>query len=112
MGVPHCPVCGIEVARRTVQEIVDDILWQLEGHAVAVWSPVVRSKKGTHADLFRYLVEQGWLVGKVNGHETDFESPPSLDKNFRHDIEVRIDRIKCNKRIDNALQKPSNHHLD
>ena len=98
VGVPHCPVCGIEVARRTVQEIVDDILWQLEGHAVAVWSPVVRSKKGTHADLFRYLVEQGWLVGKVNGHETDFESPPSLDKNFRHDIEVRIDRIKCNKK--------------
>jgi len=46
VGRPHCPECGQEVARRTVQEIVDDILWRLEGHAVAVWSPVVRPEKG------------------------------------------------------------------
>ncbi len=97
IGKPHCPTCGKEVARRTVQEIVDDIFWRLEAHAVAVWSPVVRARKGTHVDLFRQLVEQGYLHGRVNGHEASFEDPPTLDKNFRHDIDVRIDRLRCTR---------------
>ena len=95
IGKPHCPTCGREVARRTVQEIVDDIIWNMEGHAIILWSPAVRSRKGTHQDLFRQLVEQGYLHGKVNGHEVEFENPPELDKNFRHDIDVRIDRLPC-----------------
>ena len=97
VGKPHCPVCGREVARRTVQEIVDDVLWQLEGHAVAVWSPIVRARKGTHADLFRQLVEQGLLAGRVNGHEADFENPPTLDKAYRHDVDARVDRFRCTR---------------
>ena len=97
VGLPHCPDCGREVARRTVQEIVDDVLWRFEGHAVAVWSPVVRNRKGTHADLFRALVEQGYLEGRVNGRDANFENPPELEKNLRHDIDVRIDRIKLER---------------
>ena len=97
IGKPHCPTCGQEVARRTVQEIVDDVFWRLEAHAVAVWSPVVRARKGTHVELFRQLVEQGYLHGRVNGHDASFESPPTLDKNFRHDIDVRIDRLRCTR---------------
>ena len=97
IGKPHCPTCGKEVARRTVQEIVDDIFWRMEAHGVAVWSPVVRARKGTHVELFRQLVEQGYLHGRVNGHETSFEDPPTLDKNFRHDIDVRIDRLRCTR---------------
>ena len=69
----------------------------MEGHAVAIWSPAVRARKGTHADLFKQLVEQGYLYGRVNGHETEFEAAPLLDKNFRHDIDVRIDRLRCTK---------------
>jgi excinuclease ABC subunit A len=98
VGIPHCPTCGVEVARRTVQEIVDDIIWYFRGHAIALWSPAIRAKKGTHADLFRYFVEQGWTQGKVNGHETAFDESPVLDKNLRHDIDVRIDRFKCGKK--------------
>ncbi|MEZ8009017.1 MAG: excinuclease ABC subunit UvrA [Candidatus Poseidoniaceae archaeon] len=97
IGKPHCPTCGREVARRTVQEIVDDIIWNTEGHAIILWAPAVRARKGTHADLFRQLVEQGYLHGKVNGHEVGFEKPPELDKNFRHDIDVRVDRLRCTK---------------
>ena len=97
IGKPHCPTCGDEVARLTVQEIVDDILWHYGGHAVAIWSPVIRARKGTHLDLFRQFVEQGLLYGRVNGHDADFENPPTLDKNFRHDIDVRIDRFECTK---------------
>lgn len=94
VGLPHCPECGKEVARRTVQEIVDDILWRFEGHAIAIWSPAIRNRKGTHADLFSALIEQGYLHGKVNGREAEFEDAPILEKNLRHDIDVRIDRLR------------------
>jgi len=97
IGKPHCPECGIEVARRTVQEIVDDVMWHFEGHAIAVWSPVIRDRKGTHIDLFRVLVEQGYTTGKINGRDAEFEDPPTLEKNLRHNIDVRIDRMRLNK---------------
>ena len=111
IGKPHCPSCGREVARRSVQEIVDDILWNLEGHAVSVWSPIIRARKGTHLDLFKQLVEQGYLSGKVNGHESDFENPPVLDKNFRHDIDVRIDRFKCTHKNRQRLTEATQNAL-
>ena len=97
IGKPHCPECGVEVARRTVQEIVDDIIWHYEGHGIFVWSPVIRDRKGTHADLFSSLVEQGYLHGRINGREAEFENPPTLEKNLRHNIDVRIDRMRLNR---------------
>ena len=93
VGLPHCPECGREVSRRTVQEIVDDVLWRFEGHGIAIWSPAVRNRKGTHSDLFSALVDQGFLAGKVNGREASFEETPVLEKNLRHDIDVRVDRL-------------------
>ena len=66
VGKPHCPECGREVARRTVQEIVDDVLWQLEGHAVAVWSPVVRARKApTRTSSANSLNRGCWLDGST-----------------------------------------------
>ena len=97
VGTPHCPECGREVARRTVQEIVDDVMWRFEEHAIAIWSPTIRNRKGTHVDLFKGLIEQGYLEGKINGREANFENPPNLEKNLRHDIDVRIDRLKLNR---------------
>jgi len=112
IGKPHCPECGIEVARRTVQEIVDDIMWYFEGHGIIVWSPIIRDRKGTHADLFSSLSEQGYLAGRVNGREAEFDNPPTLEKNLRHNIDVRIDRLRLTRSnrqrltesIDAALQ--------
>jgi excinuclease ABC subunit A len=97
VGIPHCPECDREVARRTVQEIVDDAMWRFEEHGIAIWSPTIRNRKGTHADLFKGLVEQGYLEGKINGREASFENPPELEKNLRHDIDVRVDRLKLNR---------------
>ncbi|RAH14022.1 MAG: excinuclease ABC subunit A [Methanobacteriota archaeon] len=94
IGKPHCPECGKKVSIQTIQEIVDDILWKFNDKAIAVWSPTIRNRKGTHADLFRQMVENGFLVGKVNGREASFDNPPLLEKNLRHDIDIRIDRIK------------------
>lgn len=97
IGLPHCPECGKEVARRTVQEIVDDVLWRFEGHAISIWSPAIRARKGTHAELFNALVEQGYLHGRVNGRDAGFEDPPTLEKNLRHDIDVRVDRLRLSR---------------
>jgi len=97
VGLPHCPECGKEVARRTIQEIVDDVLWRFESHALAVWSPAIRNRKGTHSDLFKALVEQGYIEGRINGRDASFEKPPILEKNLRHDIDVRIDRLKLTR---------------
>lgn len=97
VGKPHCPECGNEVARRTVQEIVDDIEWRMESHAVAVWCPTIRNRKGTHSDLFKQLVEQGFVFGKVNGRDVEFEDLPVLEKNLRHDIDIRIDRLRITR---------------
>ena len=97
IGTPHCPECGKKVAIQTVQEIVDDILWKFKDKPVAIWSPAIRNRKGTHADLFRQMVENGFLNGKVNGREILFDNPPELEKNLRHDIDIRIDRIKLKK---------------
>jgi excinuclease ABC subunit A len=97
IGQPHCPECGDEVARRTVQEIVDDVMWYFEGHGIHIWSPVIRNRKGTHADLFASLAEQGYLSGRVNGRDAEFETPPELEKNLRHDIDVRIDRMRLTR---------------
>ena len=97
IGVPHCPECEKEVSIQTVQEIVDDILWRYEGKPISIWSPAVRNRKGTHSDLFRQMVENGFLEGKVNGRTASFDNPPELEKNLRHDIDIRIDRIKLKK---------------
>ena len=97
IGRPHCPHCGDEVARRTVQEIVDDVTWRFEAHTISVWAPIVRNRKGTHADLFRSLVDQGHLNGRVNGRNATFDDPPELEKNLRHDIDVRLDRLRLTR---------------
>ena len=72
-------------------------MWHYEGHGICVWSPVIRNRKGTHADLFSSLSEQGYLFGRVNGREAEFENPPTLEKNLRHDVDVRIDRMRLNR---------------
>ena len=92
-------------------------MWNFEQHTIAVWSPVVRARKGTHAELFKQFVEQGYMNGRVNGHDADFENPPVLDKNFRHDIDVRIDRFVLSKdrrhrtteAVENALRLGGGH---
>ena len=97
VGTPHCPECGKQVSIQTVQEIVDDIFWKFVDKPIAIWSPAIRNRKGTHSDLFRQMVENGFLNGKVNGREIMFDNPPELEKNLRHDVDIRIDRIKLKK---------------
>ncbi len=103
IGIPHCPECGKEIARRTVQQLVDNILWRHDGKNISLWAPVLRSRKGSHHELMTSLHDSGYVSARINGRESDLSSPPSLERNLRHDIDVRIDRLSVSNRTKQRL---------
>nr|WP_203566848.1 excinuclease ABC subunit UvrA [Aestuariimicrobium ganziense] len=93
IGHPHCPVCGEPISRQTPQQIVDRLLNLDEGTRLQVLAPVVRGRKGEHVDLFRQLSTQGFSRVRVDGEVHQLSSPPTLDKQKKHDIDVVVDRV-------------------
>ncbi len=96
-GVPYCPKCGRPVRRHTLDQIVDLILDQYEGHRLEILSPLVRGKKGEFKNLFLQLHQKGFLRIRVDGVVYWLEDEIPLDKNQRHSIEVVIDRLQVQK---------------
>ncbi len=93
VGRPHCPVCGREIAGQSLESIVDQILQLPEGTRFTVNAPVVRDRKGEYRDLFEELRNEGFTRVKVDGEQHLLEEPPTLDKKFKHTIEVVVDRL-------------------
>jgi excinuclease ABC subunit A len=93
VGRPHCPVCGRPIAGQSLESIVDQILQQPEGTRFTVNAPVVRDRKGEYRDLFDELRNEGFTRVKVDGEQHLLEEPPTLDKKFKHSIEVVVDRL-------------------
>jgi excinuclease ABC subunit A len=93
IGHPHCPVCGAPVARQTPQQIVDRVMELPEGTRFQVLAPVVRSRKGEYAELFRELQTKGFARARVDGVVVPLDEPPKLAKYEKHDIEVVVDRL-------------------
>lgn len=93
IGIPHCPVCGREISRQTSDQIVDLVFALPEGTKFNVLAPVVRSRKGEFVGLFSDLKAQGFSRVRVNGELRLLEEEIILDKKFKHDIEVVIDRL-------------------
>jgi len=99
VGQPHCPVCGRPVARQSPQQVVDQVLELAEGTRFQVLAPVVRGRKGEHAELLRGLAAKGYSRARIDGTVIRLESAvtgdlPVLDKNAKHDIEVVVDRLQ------------------
>lgn len=92
-GIPHCPNCGRELSQQSVQVIVDSILALEAGRKAMIAAPLVRGKKGSHADLFEKICREGFVRARVDGQLVDAGSPPVLKKTKPHDIDVIIDRI-------------------
>ncbi|MGO4956398.1 excinuclease ABC subunit UvrA [Luteococcus sp. Sow4_B9] len=92
IGHPHCPECGEPISRQTPQQIVDRLMALPEGTRFQVLAPVVRGRKGEHADLFRQLSADGYSRVRVDGTVHQLTDAPSLDKKFKHDIDVVVDR--------------------
>nr|WP_246319329.1 excinuclease ABC subunit UvrA [Nocardioides kongjuensis] len=92
-GRAHCPTCGAPIERQTPQQIVDRMMALEEGTRFQVLAPVVRGRKGEFVELFRQLQSQGFSRARVDGETHNLDNPPTLDKKYKHTIEVVVDRL-------------------
>lgn len=93
VGRPHCPQCGEAVTKQTPQQIVDQLMELEEGTRFQVLAPVVRGRKGEFVDLFQDLAAKGYSRARVDGETIQLTDPPKLGKQFKHTIEVVVDRL-------------------
>nr|WP_261792479.1 excinuclease ABC subunit UvrA [Arthrobacter sp. PM3] len=103
VGRPHCPVCGEPVAKQTPQQIVDQLLELPDGTRFQVLAPVVRGRKGEFVDLFKELTAKGYSRARVDGDLVQLSDPPKLGKQFKHTIEVVVDRLVVKEGISQRL---------
>ena len=94
VGVPHCPKCGKEIRRQTIDQIVDRVEALGEGTRFIVLSPVIRGKKGEHQKIFEDARKSGYVRARVDGITYDLSEEIKLEKNFKHNIYVVVDRLK------------------
>ena len=93
VGTPHCPVCGKEIRRQTVDEIIDQVMTLPEKTRIQVLSPVIRDRKGEHSKIFEDARKSGYVRARVDGSIYDLGETISLDKNKKHNIEIVVDRL-------------------
>ena len=92
-GVPHCPECGREIRRQSVDEMVDAVLALPEGSRLMILSPVVRGRKGEHTKLLEDALKGGFVRVRIDGEIYELDDVPALDKQVKHRIELVVDRI-------------------
>ncbi|MBN1375096.1 MAG: excinuclease ABC subunit UvrA [Dehalococcoidia bacterium] len=92
-GRPHCPQCGREIARQTVQQIVDAVLKIKSGSRIMILAPLIRDRKGEHLQVMDDLKKTGFVRIRVDGYVRDLSEEIGLDKNKKHNIEAVVDRI-------------------
>lgn len=93
IGVPHCPVCGKAVSRRTPQDIIDEIMKLTNGSRLLLLAPIAKAKKGEFAHVPEQFSRLGFARARVDGVVYALDEFPELDKKFKHDIEIVVDRI-------------------
>ena len=114
IGVPHCPVCGIEITSQTVDQIADVLAAYPEGTKITLLAPVIRGRKGTHEKVIETIKKEGFTRVRVDGEIKILgEDEIVLEKNFKHTIEIIIDRIVVRddaiKRISESAELAINH---
>ena len=92
-GVPHCPNCGREIRKQSVDEIVDAVCAAPEGTRMQVLAPLVRARKGEHRDILANARKSGYVRVRIDGTMYDLEDTPELDKKKKHTIEIVVDRL-------------------
>ena len=106
IGRMHCPVCGREIARQTVQQIVDQLHDLPEGTRLMLLAPLVRDRKGEHEKLLAGAKQAGFVRVRVDGELRDLDEEITLDKKFRHSIEVVVDRLAVRRTDDDGSPRP------
>ena len=94
VGQPRCPDHGTVLEAQEVSQMVDSVLAQPEGSAWLLLAPVIRGRKGEHADVFEQMRAQGFVRARVDGRVYELEEIPSLNRKLKHDVEVVVDRFK------------------
>ena len=102
-GIPHCPKCGREIKKQTVDEMVDRILMLEERTKFQILAPVVRGKKGRHEKVFESAKKSGYLRVRVDGNMYELTEEIKLEKNIKHSIEIIIDRLSIREGIEKRL---------
>ncbi len=103
VGIPHCPNCGKEIKKQSVDQMVDQIQSLPEGTKIQLLAPVVRGRKGMHQKLFEQAKRSGYVRVQVDGNIYDLSEEIALDKNIKHNIEVVVDRLVVKPGIEKRL---------
>ena len=103
VGIPHCPKCGREIKKQTVDQMVDSIMSFPERTKIQLLAPVVRGRKGTHAKLLEQAKRSGYVRVQIDGNMYELSEKISLDKNIKHNIEIVVDRLIVKPGIEKRL---------
>ena len=103
IGIPHCPNCGKEIKKQSVDQMVDQIMALPERTKIQLLAPVVRGRKGTHAKLFERAKKSGYVRVRVDGNMYELSEEIALDKNVKHNIEIIVDRLVVKPGIEKRL---------
>ena len=103
IGIPHCPACGREIKKQSVDQMVDQILSMPEGTRIQLLAPVVRGRKGEHAKVFDRAKKSGYVRVRVDGSLYELSEEIKLDKNIKHNIEIIVDRLVVKEGIERRL---------
>ena len=103
VGIPHCPKCGREIKKQTVDQMVDSIMSFPERTKIQLLAPVVRGRKGTHVKLLDHAKRSGYVRVQIDGNMYELSEEISLDKNIKHNIEIVVDRLIVKPGIEKRL---------
>ncbi len=99
IGVPHCPICGKEVSRRTPQDIIDEVMKLQSGSRLMILAPIAKDKKGEFAHIPEQYRRLGFARARVDGVVYSLDEYPDLDKKYKHNIEIVVDRIAISEDV-------------
>lgn len=112
VGIPHCPECGREIRRQSVDQMVDQVMELAEGTRIQLLAPVVRGRKGEHAKVFDRAKRSGYVRVRVDGSLYELTEEIKLDKNIKHNIEIVVDRLVVKPGIERRLTDSIENVLD
>ena len=112
IGVPHCPICGKPVSRRTPETIIDEIMKFPEGTRLMIMAPIIQSKKGEFAHIPEQYRRLGFARARVDGVVYALDEFPELDKKYKHDIQIVVDRVVINADMQGRVTQSTEQALE
>ena len=103
IGIPHCPKCGREIHKQTIDQMVDQIMAMPERTKIQLLAPVVRGRKGEHVKVLEQARKSGYMRGRIDGNLYELSEEIKLEKNIKHNIDIIVDRLVVKEGIENRL---------